>query len=95
MMKRLSWAVAALALLLGGVGQSKAEIIIYSVEATATGSLGSNNFLAPDEPTLCFRVTFLEMVVRVTSLVMVAEYIVNWLRAGGGTPRGPSRLKPA
>jgi hypothetical protein len=49
--------------------------------------------LAPDEPTLC--VTFCEMSFRVTFFVMVAALIVNWLRAGGGTPRGPSRLKPA
>jgi hypothetical protein len=31
----------------------------------------------------------------ITSVLMIAVFVINWLRAGGGIPRGPSRWKPA
>lgn len=43
-MKRAIWLMAALAMLLGGVGQLQAEPITYTDSAIATGTLGSNSF---------------------------------------------------
>jgi hypothetical protein len=31
----------------------------------------------------------------IASVLMIAVFIINLLRAGGGIPRGPSRWKPA